>query len=166
MSCIATIALIGVGSNLGDRQRTLAEAQKILANQLDITFLRTAPTYETEPVGGPPGQSPYLNTVWEIETELTAQDLLSRLFKIETQLGRERRKRNEPRTLDLDVLFYGDHVMNSSTLTVPHPRLHERWFVLKPLWDLRADLVHPVFGKSVCELLDNISGSSKKSGAS
>jgi len=148
-------AFIGVGSNLGDRKRTMGEAQKALAACPEIRFQRSAPIYETQPVGGPP-QGLYLNTVWEIETDLTAEALLNVLLKIESDYGRERREKNAPRTLDLDLLFYGDQVIDEGGLTIPHPRLHERWFVLKPLWDLRADFVHPVSQKSICELLDQL----------
>ena len=155
-------AYIGVGSNLGDRRHLIECAQAALMTRPAIKFLRRAPIYETRPVGGPP-QGLYLNTVWEIETGLSAGELLEVLLAVEKRLGRERREKNGPRTIDLDLLFYGDEVIKEGGLVVPHPRLHERWFVLKPLWDLRADFVHPVFEKSVCELLDQVGESSEKS---
>ena len=124
-------------------------------------FIQSAPLYETEPVGGPP-QGPYLNTVWEVETPLEAKELLELLTQIELQFGRTREEKNGPRRIDLDFLFYGDEVINEPGLIVPHPRLHERWFVLKPLRDLRADLVHPIFKKSICELLDQVNASHQK----
>ena len=139
-----TTAFIGVGSNLGNRKKIIDDAQRALCRSSQICFVQSAPLYETEPVGGPP-QGLYLNTVWEVETPLEAKELLELLFQVELQLGRTREEKNGPRRIDLDLLFYGDEVINEPGLIVPHPRLHERWFVLKPLWDLRADLVHPIF---------------------
>lgn len=154
-------AFIGVGSNLGPRESAIEKAREMLSQNPNIRFKRSAPVYETEPVGGP-RQGLYLNTVWEVETDLNADDLMKVLLEIETSLGRKRTEKNAPRTIDLDLLFFGDEVIFKPNLTVPHPRLHERWFVLKPLWDLRADFVHPVFKKSICELLDEITQSHKK----
>ena len=155
-SFVPTIAYIGVGSNLGNRKQTIERAKALLLKTPGVRFLREAPLYETKPVGGPEGQGMYFNTVWEIETTLSAQSLLKSLLAIETSLGRKRSGANSPRTIDLDLLFWGDEILNQSGLSVPHPRLHERWFVLKPLWDLRADFVHPVLKKSICELLDQV----------
>lgn len=152
---MSTAAYVGVGSNLGDRQETIQQAKQKLSNIKNIHFIRSAVIYETDPVGGPK-QGSFLNTVWEIETELSAQELMAVLLKIESSLGRQRTEKNGPRTIDLDLLLYGDEVIHETELTVPHPRLHERWFVLKPLWDLRADYVHPIFKKSICELLDKV----------
>ena len=156
-----TTAWIGVGSNLGPRGSTIEKAREMLSQNPNIRFKCSAPVYETEPVGGP-HQGLFLNTVWEVETDLSADDFLRALLGIESSLGRRRTEKNGPRTIDLDLLFFGDEVIRKSGLTVPHPRLQERWFVLKPLWDLRADLVHPVLKKSICELLDEITQSHKK----
>ena len=158
---LLTTAFIGVGSNLGDRKKTIENAQKKLSQSAQIRFIRSAPLYETEPMGGPP-QGLYLNTVWEIETSLRAMQLLEVLLQIESQLGRNRKEKNEPRTIDLDLLLFGDEIIEDAGLVIPHPRLYERWFVLKPLWDLRADFVHPVFKKSICELLDQVNESHQK----
>ena len=158
---MSTIAFIGVGSNLGNREVMIGEAQKSLSGHSKVRFLNSAPIYETEPVGGPV-QGRYLNTVWEVETDLSAQELIAVLLGIEKKLGRERIEKNGPRSIDLDLLFFGDEIINTSGLQVPHPRLHERWFVLKPLWDLRTDYVHPVLKKSVCELLDRVDANRKK----
>ena len=155
------LAYVGVGSNLGDRKRTIELAQEVFASDPDVEFQRRAPLYETEPVGGPP-QGNYLNTVWEIKTSIPPRRLLELLMRIEKEFGRERTEKNAPRTLDLDLLFYGEHVIREAELMIPHPKLHTRWFVLKPPWDLRADLVHPVLKKSICELLDEIDESSKE----
>ena len=152
---MSTTAFIGVGSNLGDRKQTIHQAEQKLSHVEGIRFIGSAPIYETQPVGGPK-QDLFLNTVWEIETDLPARQLLTVLFQIESDFGRMRIEKNGPRTIDLDLLFYGDEVIKEQTLTIPHPRLHERWFVLKPLWDLRSDYVHPVLKKSICELLDRV----------
>lgn len=155
-----TTAFIGVGSNLGDRKKAIDDALKSLCRSSHVCFVQTAPWYETQAVGDP-SQGPYFNTVWEIETEFEALELLEFLLLVESELGRERTKKNEARIIDLDLLFFGDQVIQKPDLVVPHPRLHERWFVLKPLWDLRADLIHPVLKKSVCELLDQVNENSK-----
>ncbi len=152
---MSVTAFIGVGSNLGDRQQTIQQAKEKISAVNDIRFLRSASLYETKPMGGP-AQGLFLNTVWELETDLSAKELLSVISKLESDLGRIRSEKNAPRTLDLDLLFYGDEIIQEPNLTVPHPRLQERWFVLKPLWDLRSDWVHPVLKKSVCELLDQV----------
>lgn len=156
-----TIVYIGVGSNLGNREAMIHAARQKLMARPEIKFLREAPVYETEPMGGPV-QGPYLNTVWELETDLNARDLLTFLLEIEEGLGRKRTERNTPRTIDLDLLFFGDKVIKRPDLQVPHPRLQDRWFVLKPLWDLRSDLIHPVLKKSVCELLDQVHAGHQK----
>ena len=159
---MSTSVYLGIGSNLGDRGSLIKEACKELSAHPKIKFLKSAPIYETDPIGGP-AQGRYLNTVWEIETQLSAKDLLVFLFQIEEKLGRKRAEKNGPRVIDLDILFFGDQVINQPGLEIPHPRIPQRWFVLKPLWDLRADLVHPVLEKSVCELLDEVDASHKKS---
>src|SRR5689334_15286648 len=115
--------------------------------------LRTSPVYETEPVDYT-AQRWFLNLVVEAETELFPQQLLSRIHKIERALGRVRTVPKGPRTIDIDVLFYGNTVMRSATLEIPHPRLHERRFVLVPMVDLDPGLRHPVMHKTVRELLD------------
>ncbi|MBI4372335.1 MAG: 2-amino-4-hydroxy-6-hydroxymethyldihydropteridine diphosphokinase [Candidatus Omnitrophica bacterium] len=153
-----TTAYIGVGSNLNNREDMIRRAQKILSSHPKVRFLRSALIYETEPVGGP-SQGPYLNTVWEVETELQAPRFMKLLLDIESSLGRKRSEKNAPRVIDLDLLFFGDEVIHEDSLTVPHPRLQERWFVLKPLWDLRSDFIHPVLKKSICELLDQVNAS-------
>ena len=152
---------IGVGSNLGDRKETIESAQQVFSQSLGIRLIRSAPLYETEPVGGP-AQGLYLNTVWEVETSLQPREILDLLLQIESQFGRNRKEKNEPRTIDLDILFFDDEIIEEPDLVVPHPRLHERWFVLKPLWDLRADFVHPIFKKSICELLDQVNAAHRK----
>jgi len=144
---------IGVGSNLGNREGNIAKARSLTAQLPRLRFIQSSMTYETDPMDGPE-QGKFINVVWEIETSLTARDLLNELLKIEKTLGRERTVKNGPRTIDLDILFYDDKIIHEEGLNIPHPRFRERWFVLKPLWDIAADFVDPVTQKSICELLD------------
>ncbi len=154
---------VAVGSNLGDRASLVKKAEDRLRAVPGVYFNKKSPLYETEPAGVPAGdqtkQGKYLNGVWEIESSLEAKALLNELLGIETSLGRVREssKKNESRPIDLDILFYGDKIIKSDGLSVPHPRLHERWFVLKPLADLCPDLVHPKNKKTVRELLSKVS---------
>ncbi len=157
------VAYIGVGSNLGDCRANIEKAQTSLSRVRGISFRRQAPVYETDPEKESPPQGKFLNTVWEIETELTADRLFDELSEIEAGLGRVRSVKNAPRPIDLDILFFGNETRNFSEnqdaqagLILPHPRAHKRWFVLKPLCDLAPDLVHPAFGRTVRELFEKI----------
>jgi 2-amino-4-hydroxy-6-hydroxymethyldihydropteridine diphosphokinase len=147
-----TLAYIALGSNLGDHRQNLTEALRLLQLVSGIQRVRVSSFHETEPVGGPPGQGKYLNAAAELDTSLGIEELFAALQQIEQQLGRVRSVPNAPRTLDLDLLLYGDLVHQSEPLTVPHPRLHLRPFVLRPLLELAPTAVHPAFGKSVEEL--------------
>ena len=129
-------AFIGLGSNLGDRIGTLRRAVAGLPDVVGVS-----PVYETEPVGGPDDQPPYLNLVAELSTDLTARRLLEVGRQLEAAAGRVRAERFGPRILDVDVLLVGDEVVDDDDLTVPHPRMHERRFVLAPLADLAPVLV-------------------------
>jgi 2-amino-4-hydroxy-6-hydroxymethyldihydropteridine diphosphokinase len=153
-----TIAYIALGSNLGDRDDFLRRAVAALRQTEAVEVLRLSPLYETRPIGGPAGQGPYLNAVAEVRSEREAHDLLSILLKIEQQLGRVRREKDGPRTIDLDLLLYGDLVHADAVLTVPHPRLHERLFVLQPLAQLVPGLMHPVRKHSIADLLADLQG--------
>lgn len=145
---------LGVGSNLGEREENLAVARKSVCKDPRICFLRSSPVYETNPVGGPP-QGKFLNAAWEVETELAPEDLLGVLRAVEYSLGRRRHLLNEPRTIDLDILFYDGLIVEREGLKIPHPRLCGRRFVLKPLSDLIPDFIHPAFGRSVKDLLEH-----------
>ncbi len=135
-------AYLGLGSNLGDRLPTLQRAVGLLAAEPAITVTRSSRVYETTSVGGPP-QPDYLNAVLEVETSLSARDLLTACGRVEEALGRVRGERWGPRTIDIDVLTYGDELIDEPGLTVPHPRMHERGFVLVPLLELCPDPTLP-----------------------
>jgi 2-amino-4-hydroxy-6-hydroxymethyldihydropteridine diphosphokinase len=150
-----TRAYVGLGANLGDRERTVREAVAVLAAEPEIEVVALSTLRETEPVGV--GDQPrFVNGVVALETSLGAQELLERLLALEQRFGRIRiRGEHSPRTLDLDLLLYGDEVVDEPGLTVPHPRLHVRRFVLEPLVELAPDLVVPGRG-SVESLLTAI----------
>jgi len=129
-------AFIGLGSNLGDRRRHILDALRELEQPGAVRVRRCSSLHETEPVGGPPGQPRFLNAVAELETTLSPRELLGRLLAIERRHGRLRTVTNGPRTLDLDLLWYEGEVVNQPDLVVPHPRMWQRPFVLKPLAEL------------------------------
>lgn len=131
-----TCAYIAVGSNLGDRHRIIAAALADLHAPPDVSLVRRSSLHETAPVGGPPGQRWYLNGVVEVLTTLGPRRLLDRLLDIETRHGRVRTQPGAPRTLDLDLLLYGDAALDEPGLILPHPRMWQREFVLGPLAEL------------------------------
>lgn len=145
------IVYIALGSNLGDRAATLARAIEAM-NSAGIRVTKQSSLYLTEPVDAP-GQAHFLNAVVEAETSLMPMQLLHALMKIEQELGRRRIAPNGPRTIDLDILFYGSSVIRGPELQVPHPRLTGRRFVLVPLAEIAPEFRHPVLRKSVPELL-------------
>jgi 2-amino-4-hydroxy-6-hydroxymethyldihydropteridine diphosphokinase len=151
-----TAVYIALGSNLGDRAAYLAAARAGLDALPGTELTRTSPVYETAPVG-PQNQGPFLNAAAELETELGPRLLLDHLHRLERAAGRaggEKRVPWGPRELDLDLLLFADRRLNQPGLVVPHPHLHERWFVLKPLADLIPDCVPPGFTRSVKQMLD------------
>ncbi len=142
---------LGLGANLGDRAAALDRALGLLGAK-GFRVRRMSSLYETEPVGGPP-QGPFLNAVVEGETLLPPSELLGACLGVEREMGRVRAERNGPRVIDVDILLYGDVVLESDELVLPHPRFHERRFVLVPLAELAPRLRHPVLRASVLELL-------------
>ena len=142
---------LALGSNVGDRERNLAAAVERLSSLM--TVRRVSPVYDTEPIEFT-AQRWFLNQVIEGETDLFPMQLLTRLQKLERELGRVRSIPKGPRTIDIDVLFYGRAVVHSAVLEIPHPRMSDRRFVLAPLADLAPDLRHPVTHKSVREMLE------------
>ena len=152
MASPAELAAIGLGSNLGDRLTHLEEALARLESEPDIQLRQRSRWWATAAVGGPP-QGDYLNGAAVLETELPPQELLRVLRKIEDQGGRVRRERNGPRTIDLDLLLYGERILREPDCLVPHPRLQERGFVLQPLVEVAAHWRHPELDCSVAELL-------------
>ncbi len=133
-----TKAYLGLGSNLGDRLANLQRAVELLAGQRGLTVLRSSRVYETDPVGGPP-QPDFLNAVVEVQTSLMPGELLTACREAEEALVRVRDEHWGPRTIDIDILTFGDDVIEEPDLTVPHPRMHERGFVLAPLLELDPD---------------------------
>ncbi len=150
---MASRAMIGLGSNLGDRAALLEGALAALAATSGVRIGRVSSFRETEPVGGPPGQGPYLNAAAALETTLEPIDLFRALQAIEARFGRVRTVRWGERTLDLDLLLFDGRIIDSPELTVPHPRLAERRFVLEPLAQIAPDAVEPVTGQTVSGLL-------------
>lgn len=150
-------AYIGLGSNLGEREALLKAALEQIAALPETRLGRVSSLYDTTPVGEL-DQPNFLNAVAQIETELTARQLLWNLLLIERRLGRVRHvaRRYGPRTIDLDLLLHGDLVLESDELTLPHPELARRGFVLVPLVEVEPRLVHPVLGLTVTELLERL----------
>jgi len=151
-------AYLALGANLGDRERTMRLAIDALNHHPSINLdlaSGVASLYESEAVGGPHDQGPYLNSVVRISTTLTPHELLDAVLSIEADLGRTRRERWEARTIDIDVLLFDDLTITDDRLTLPHPRFHERRFVLEPVAELAPDLIHPTVGLSITALAKN-----------
>ncbi len=154
----AAVTYVALGSNVGDRAAQLDWALNALSATPGIAVMKTSPLYETEPIGGPP-QGSYLNSVVKLRTTLAPRALLESLLRIEREAGRTRSDvRNAPRSLDLDLLLYADCCLDEEGLVLPHPRLHERLFVLAPLRDVAPGLVHPKLGESVEVLAGRLAG--------
>ncbi len=148
-------AYVALGSNLGDRAGYLDRARKALAVLPQTRLVAASRVYETDPVG-PPGQGPYLNQVVRLETGLRPGPLLRALLAIEAQNGRVRTAPMGPRTLDLDLLDWGGLALKARGLTLPHPRLHLRPFVLVPLAELEPGWRHPRLGQTAARLLRRV----------
>jgi 2-amino-4-hydroxy-6-hydroxymethyldihydropteridine diphosphokinase len=154
-------AYLGLGSNLGNRAENLSMAIEMISKVKGIEILRISKTYETSPAGYE-SQPDFLNCAIEIETSLSSSDLLKKLLEIETEMGRVRVIKWGPRSIDIDILFYSDNVVDTSELTIPHPEIQNRAFVLAPLNDLAPYLVHPVSKKNIEQLLEEIGSSGIK----
>jgi len=153
-----TETYIGMGSNLGDRYGNLSRALTLMSKRLDIKAISSP--YETEPEGYRE-QPDFLNTVVRAETNMSARDLLKFLKSIEEKLGRRPSFPNAPREIDLDILLYGDSVIEQMDLFVPHPRLHTRAFMLVPLMELNPELAHPALHKTIREMLEELGPGSR-----
>ena len=154
MSVETVTTYVGLGSNLGDRAGNLLLAVRGLI-EASICVRRMSAIYETEPVEGVQSPTNFLNMVVEAEvSNVSPEQMLARMFRVEYLLGRKREFQNSPRTVDLDLLFFGETVYQSDIVTVPHPRIHLRRFVLVPLDEIARNFKHPVFNKTIIELLE------------
>jgi len=146
---------IGIGSNLGDALQNCKDAIESISRLSAVEIIQSSSFYKTEPVGDIK-QGHFINAVVEIKTELPATELLKALQKIEKQMGRERSIKGGPRIIDLDIIFYGQEIIREKGLTVPHPEMHKRRFVVEPLNEIASYFIHPVFGVSVRGLKERL----------
>jgi len=151
---------LGLGTNMGDRAENLSKAVQCI--EIDIgSVLKTSSIFETEPWGFH-SEEQFLNMVVKVETELTPSELMEKILSIEALLGRKRKeKQYVSRIIDIDILLYEDQIIDAENLKIPHPLLHERKFVLEPLCEIEADLVHPVLGKTIKDMLEICQDNSK-----
>ena len=158
------LAYIALGANLGDRAGNIFQAVAKINATPGLRMRRISPLIDNDAVGGPPDSPPFLNGAAEIQATISPQELLARLLAIETELGRKRgssapgeiRPHGEPRLIDLDLLLYGSLQIDEPGLTLPHPRMHKRRFVLQPLTKIAPKLIHPTLGKTIQTLLDEL----------
>lgn len=149
------IAYIGLGSNLGGKRDNCLRAISLINRVPGCHVKEKSRFYKTEPVGTE-GQDWYINGAIALSSEISAKDLLGNLLSIEARMGRRRRKRWESRSIDLDILLFGGDIIQERNLIIPHPLMHLRRFVLVPLAQLAPNLVHPVLGRTISELLESI----------
>jgi 2-amino-4-hydroxy-6-hydroxymethyldihydropteridine diphosphokinase len=153
---MAKTAFIGIGSNLGDKLANCLRAIELIRGIPGCFLIAGSDLYRTEPVGVEK-QDWYVNAVISLSASISAQDLLSSLMGIEERMGRVRTRKWAPRTIDLDILLFGQDIINDKDLEIPHPFMHLRRFVLVPMVQLAPDLIHPVLGKTMSELLEDLS---------
>ncbi len=146
------IVFLGLGSNLGNRKNIIEQAIENIKAFSEI--IKVSPLYESS-AWGFNSNNEFINMAIQISTELTAEQLIENILHIEKQLGREQKTTTsyQDRTIDIDILFYGDQILNSENLTIPHPKISERLFVLKPLNDISPNYIHPILNKTISELL-------------
>jgi len=145
------LVFMGLGSNIGDKESNFLEAIDCIERSGDMKITARSGFYLTRPEGGPP-QADYLNGVIGVKTSLSPEECLGVVKKIEKEMGRELKGRNHPRIIDIDILTYNDLVHVSDELTIPHPRMHQRYFVLKGLSEIAPGFVHPATGRTIREL--------------
>lgn len=155
-----SFAYIGLGSNLGKRLKNLEKSVKILESLDSLKVIKKSSVYLTEPVGYE-NQSWFLNMVIKVKTDLLPFELLDKLLETEKKMGREKGVKNGPRKIDLDLLFYDDRIINTKRLTLPHPRLHKRRFVLVPLSEISKNKIHPLKKKRISTLLKELKDEKK-----
>ncbi|MDD5423808.1 MAG: 2-amino-4-hydroxy-6-hydroxymethyldihydropteridine diphosphokinase [Candidatus Omnitrophica bacterium] len=154
---------MALGSNLGDRRGNILKAVELLRSAGVVEVVKVSSLYETEPVGGPPGQGKYLDGAAEIRTSLGPHDLLKHLKQIELKAGRTPSDvRWAPREIDLDILLYGDMVIDDSELTVPHLLLHKRLFMIEPLAEIAPGALHPILKKTALEIMKGLATAEKR----
>ena len=151
----SVICYLGIGSNLGDPIENCRKALREIASLKNVQVLRRSSLYRTEPVGDIP-QDWFVNGVVEVRTTFAAPQLLKALQWVEQALGRERRGRWEPRIIDIDILLYGQEIIKTESLVVPHPELHKRRFVLVPINEIAPYVIHALYGISMKGLLDRL----------
>lgn len=150
-----TTAFISLGTNIGDRRKNIEQAIKLLEGTPDIKIIKKSSLYLTEPIGYV-GQDSFLNSVIEVETGLSPDDLLHRCLSVEDQMGRVRTMFWGPRVIDLDLLLYNGEIVEDDELIIPHPLMHNRRFVLIPLVEIAPDVKHPKLNMTASELLLHI----------
>jgi len=151
---LPVLAYVALGSNLGDREANLRRAIQLVNATPNVRLVRASSYYDNPAVGGPGGSPAFLNAAAEFETTLGSHALLNRLLEVEKEMGRERRVKWEARPIDLDLLLYGDQIISSQELVVPHPLMHERRFVLQPLAEIAPFVVHPMLQMTAKGLLE------------